>query len=429
MARTKTPAWQLFGNDPKQGDDGRIARSYYNDDAGVRHPVKRSGRTQGAVKQAMHHAVAEAKKLSEQLKEEAERLKEEAERLRKEAEQANQAPPLTLAEIAEDWLEVRKPAPVNIDESMQTGTPPTNQIRMQTWESYEENLCNHVLPKLGHVALDDVKTPLLEKTIHGMYNKTTGKGYRTADVAKQLLSQIMDYAVRQGHRIDNPVRYVSKVPNRHKAPVRLEPSVLTAVQSAVSVRQLEPGVGGPKPTSRLSDVVLLLRGTGMRVGEALAVRWDDVDIRGDAVLVTVSGTLVEKGGFYRQSYPKTSKSYRTLQLTNPLLREMFDRRRANSSATRTNAVFPTRNGTFTRLSNLRTDLKKALKASHLSERITPHTFRSTVGSVVAEAFSDEAAQKQLGHSSPETTRRHYIHRPDLVPDYSSGIDMSWLWDD
>ncbi|MDQ1053134.1 integrase [Arthrobacter sp. SORGH_AS 212] len=423
MARAKTPAWQLFSNDPKQGEDGRwIARSYYNDESGIRHSVKRSGRTHGAAKQAMHNAVAEAEKRSQQLKAEAERLK-------KEAEQAKKAPALTLAEVAESWLERRKPAPVQIDETLQSGTPPTTQIRMQTWISYADNLRNHVLPKLGHLALTELRTPHFEEVIHKMYDKKTLEGYRTADMAKQVLSQVMDYAVRQGHRLDNPVRFVSKVPSRHKVPVKLPTATLAAVQDAVRVRQPESGVGGPRPTSRLSDVVLLLQGTGMRVGEGLGIRWNDIKIKDAMVLVTVSGTLVEKEGFYRQVYPKSSKSYRTLQLTNPVLLEMFRRRYANKTETRTNAVFPTRNGTFTRLSNLRTDLKKAMKIAGLSEKITPHTFRSTVGSGVAEAFSDEAAQKQLGHSSPETTRKHYIQRPDLVPDYSSGIDMNWLMED
>lgn len=423
MARAKTPAWQLFGNDPKKGEDGRwIARSYYNDDAGIRHPVKRSGRSQGAVKQAMYRAVAEAKNLSEQLKEETERLK-------KEAEEAQEEPELTLTEVAEGWLERKKPAPVQIDETLQSGTPPTTQVRMQTWISYADNLHNHVLPELGSFGISELRTPHFEKAIHGMYDNETGEGYRTADMAKQVLSQIMDYAVRQGHRLDNPVRFVSKVPSTIKVPVKLPTATLAAVQEAVRTRQPEPGIGGPRPTSRLSDIVLLLQGTGMRIGESLGIRWDDVQIKGDMVLITVSGTLIEKGGFYRQVYPKSAKSIRTLQLTTPVLVEMFRNRYANRRETRTNAVFPTRTGTFMRLSNFRTELKKAMKAAGLSEKITPHIFRSTVGSGVAETFDYEAAQKQLGHSSPTTTLKHYVHLPDLVPDYSSGIDIARLLED
>lgn len=167
----------------------------------------------------------------------------------------------------------------------------------------------------------------------------------------------------------------------------------------------------------------------MRIGESLGIRWDDVQIKGDMVLITVSGTLIEKGGFYRQVYPKSAKSIRTLQLTTPVLVEMFRNRYANRRETRTNAVFPTRTGTFMRLSNFRTELKKAMKAAGLSEKITPHIFRSTVGSGVAETFDYEAAQKQLGHSSPTTTLKHYVHLPDLVPDYSSGIDIARLLED
>jgi integrase len=273
---------------------------------------------------------------------------------------------LTLEDLAGRWLEVRKPAPVKVDVAMQTGAPPTRELRMQTWISYENNLRNHVLPALGKFAVAEMKTPDFEDAIHSLYDKKAGTGYRTAEMAKQVLSQMMDYAVRQGHRSDNPVRFVSKVPTPHKAPVRLKPATLAAVQDAVKGRQPEPGIGGPKPTSRMSDVVLLLRGTGMRIGEALAVRWDDLRMSGDTVFVTVSGTLVEKGGaFYRQSYPKSWKSYRTLQLTSDCIQEMFRQRYANRCPTRTNAVFPTRNGTFVRLSNFRSDFRKATSASHL----------------------------------------------------------------
>lgn len=174
------------------------------------------------------------------------------------------------------------------------------------------------------------------------------------------------------------------------------------------MRQYAPGSQsqeseGPKPTGRLSDVVEFLFATGVRIGEAVAVRWDDIHFDGDRILVTVSGTLVEKDGlFYRQDYPKTD-SQRILQLTQDWIQAMIRQRHRNKRPTRTNAVFATRNGTFVRPSNLRSDLKKAKTAAHISEKITPYLFRSTVSSEIAEHYRDEAAQQQLGHSSPETT--------------------------
>jgi integrase len=247
MARAKMPAWQLFQYAPTKDESGRwTARGRYNDDAGVRHDIKRSGRTKGAADLALRRAVEEAQKRAEQRRKEAEAAKAEAS-------------VVTLEELSERWLAVRKPSPVKIDQTTQTGASPTSGLRMQTWTS-----------------------------------------------------------------------------------------------------------------GRPSDIVKFLFATGLRIGEALAVRWDDIRFDGDRILITVSGTLIEKDGlFYRQDYPKTD-SQRILQLTQDWIQDMIRQRHMNRRVTRTNAVFATRNGTFVRPSNLRADLRKAKKAAGTSEKISPH---------------------------------------------------------
>ena len=409
MSRAPMPVWELFKYPAVKDETTGVwtVRGRYRDDSGVRRDIKRSGKTAGAADRALRLAFKDAQVQSEQRTEQAQRMREAV---------------LTLGELAERWLESRKPAPVKIDQATQTGTVATDELRLQTWTSYEGNLRLHILPALGELSVSGLRTPDCERTIHGLYNKQAGTGYRTAAMAKQVLAQVMDYAVRQGHRPDNPVRSVSRIPNNKKTPVKLRPATVAAVHEAVRARQPEPGVGGPKPTSRLSDVVSLLMATGLRVGEVLAVRWDDIQINGPAMYLTVSGTLIErKGAFFRQNFPKTEDSQRTLPLTEDWIQAMIRRRHLNRRATPTNAVFPTRNGTFVRPSNFRDDLKKATGGSLIGEKITPHVFRSTVGTAVSEEFGHEAAQMQLGHSSPETTRRHYIQRPDIVPDYSSSL--------
>lgn len=407
------PAWELYKYKPAKDQTTGLwtARGRYRDDSGVRRDIKRSGKRAGAADRALRVAFKETQQRSEQRKEEA---------------QKNQEAVITVGELAERWLESRKPAPVKIDKTTQTGAAPTDDLRMQTWSSYKSNLRHHILPALGQLSVAGLRTPDCERAIHNLFDKKAGTGYRTAAMSKQVLKQVMDYAVRQGHRPDNPVRSVSRIPNPQKMPVQLEPATVAAVHEAVRLRQPEPGVGGPKPTSRLSDVVLLLVATGMRIGEVLAVRWNDIHISGTSMSVTVCGTLVERDGtFFRQSYPKTAKSHRTLPLSEVWIQAMIQRRHLNKRPSPTNAVFATRNGTFMRPSNFRSDLRKATAASPIREKITPHVFRSTVGSIIAENFGDESAQKQLGHASPQTTRRHYIKKPDVVPDYSSSLgDMA-----
>lgn len=402
MGRAKMLPWQLGEIHVNMDvDTGRwLARSRYRDGSGKSVAIKRQGRTKGGAKQAVRDAVTDAE------------AKWGA---------AKKDDVFTVARLAAEWLEVRRPATVVIDPVTQAGTTPTAGLRMQSWLQYEQKLNTHVLPVLGDIAVSALTTPMCQKVIHGLYTIETGTGFRTASLTKQVLQQLLDFAIQQGYRTDNPARSISKIHRKRAKPKAMTPSMVQRVHSAVADRQLEKGVGGPNPASRLADIVILLSATGMRVGEVLAIRWEDVDLLSTPTTVTVSGTLVEGRYFYRQDLRKTGEGDRIYPVTASWASGMLLRRSANAEATPTGAVFGTRNGTFYRPSNFRNDLKKALKAGLISEAITPHTFRRTVASELAEAFDDQAASIQLGHSSPEVTRRSYIARPNLIPDFSAGL--------
>lgn len=52
------------------------------------------------------------------------------------------------------------------------------------------------------------------------------------------------------------------------------------------------------------------------------------------------------------------------------------------------------------------------------EWVTPHTFRKTVATLTSEATTSELASRQLGHSSSQVTRDHYIAKPPVSADLS-----------
>lgn len=402
MARVKMLPWQPGAfNTKKDEATGRwVARSRYRNGAGESVMIKRLGRTKGAAEQAVRAAIREAEKSCGTTK---------------------TAGVLTVAELAADWLHVRRPASVVIDPQSQSGNSPTAGLRMQSWLQYEQKLTAHVIPALGDVPVEALTTPQCQRAIHGLYDIEAGTGFRTAALTKQVLQQLLDHAVQQGYRTDNPVRSISRIPRKRAKPKTMTPKTVLKVHAAVAERQVEPGVGGPKPTSRLADAVLLLAATGMRVGEVLALRWEDVDLSSTPATVTVSGTLVEGRYFYRQDFPKTEGSERIYPIAVAWASGMLLRRSGNAEATPTGAVFGTRNGTFWRPSNFRKDFAKALEDAGISEPITPHTFRRTVASQLAVWFDDQSAAIQLGHSSPEVTRRSYIVRPEMIPDFSEGL--------
>jgi len=125
-----------------------------------------------------------------------------------------------------------------------------------------------------------------------------GKGHTNARLAKTVLKQIMSYAVRHDLYIwGNPVVEVDRLrkPRKkpRKKPLGLSETTLVEVREAVRNWGLEPGRSGPRPSSVLADIVDVLPGTGARIGEVLAVRFDDVDLSGGVGKIAITGTLVE----------------------------------------------------------------------------------------------------------------------------------------
>jgi integrase len=97
--------------------------------------------------------------------------------------------------------------------------------------------------------------------------------------------------------------------------------------SAVDVNKLLLSADG----LRYRNVLVLIAATGLRRGEALALRWSDVD-PARAVLV-VRGTLGRVGGRLLITEPKTDRSRRTLPIS-PALVTMLQAHRADQEAER-----------------------------------------------------------------------------------------------
>ncbi|MCU1522260.1 MAG: hypothetical protein JWN19_2645, partial [Arthrobacter sp.] len=126
-------------------------------------------------------------------------VRAEREKYQRDSSDSEAVVELTVADLVTAWLDTYKPAPVEVDVETQTGRTPTDGLRMQTWLKYQSNARDHIVPRLGHYSVEGIRTPDCEVALHGIYNKKKGTGYRTAELAKQLFQQIMDYAVRQGH--------------------------------------------------------------------------------------------------------------------------------------------------------------------------------------------------------------------------------------
>jgi Phage integrase, N-terminal SAM-like domain len=190
-------------NTTKDEATGRwVARARYRDGAGKSVPIKRQGRTAGGAEQAVRAAVRAAEK---------------------NWGAASSTSPLTVARLAAEWLDVIRPASVIIDPQTQSGSTPNAGLRMQSWLQYQQKLTTHVVPVLGDIPVETLRTPQCQRAIHALYDVEAGTGFRTAALTKQVLQQLLDYAVQQGYRTDNPVRSISKIPRKRAKPEYFRP--------------------------------------------------------------------------------------------------------------------------------------------------------------------------------------------------------------
>jgi integrase len=335
-------------------------------------------------------------------------------------------PDMTVQALGEYWMRRR----------LEEARPPlTGQRRgdeggvvsLQTLAGYQTALSQIINPRLGGLRLIEARTGVLDEVL-----ARVDLSGRTTRVARSVLAQMFAMAVRHDALAANPVREVRRAPRRRRAVQAL------TVQQARDLLQLtashQEGVardergllmGGTRRTSDLHDVVLLLLGTGMRIGEALALRWTDLDSHADIPSVRVAATMVEPrrdaatgqvfvAGLHRQS---TTKTGATRSIALPLVVvEMLKRRRPGEPAQfDRQPVFPHSGGGFLWPNNVRTKLRGVVADTPLAG-VSPHTLRRTVGTLVAHSAGLDAARDVLGHRDPSVTARHYVAETGCVID-------------
>jgi integrase len=210
-----------------------------------------------------------------------------------------------------------------------------------------------------------------------------------------VVSSIITEAVRHGVLNHNAMRDVR--PAKANAVKATERDTKRALTRAERQHVLEVAAAHEGATSAdVVDVVAVLAGTGVRISEALALRWEDVDLTAKTVMVR--GT-------------KNASSKRLLSLPDWLAERLSERAEHGGSR---GLVFPSPGTGDVAKPRDRRNVARVLR-DVLDEAgcpwATPHTFRRTVASLLDEAGMPLAlAANQLGHSDPSMTARVYLGR-------------------
>lgn len=311
---------------------------------------------------------------------------------------------VSVGEMAEKWLESR------------------HDLRKSTWWKYRGIIDNHVSPRWGDLPLNAVTREDIATWVASLLKPKSengsGLGPSQARHAYRVLAMVLEWCVPRRLQI-NPARGV-KLPIRPEA----EHVYLTYEQ----IETLADAAGGLKtkygvPTASAAvnrALILLLAYTGLRWGEAAALRIGRVDL--EKRRLRIATTFYEINGVQHEGLPKTGKR-RTVPIPASLVPEL---RRTIDGRPDNELVFRTGRGHSLRANNWRVrEFNAAVKAAKLQvEGLTPHKLRHTAASLAIAAGADvKVLQQMLGHADAAMTLNIYGHLfPDRLDEVADTLD-------
>lgn len=260
-----------------------------------------------------------------------------------------------------------------------------------------------IIPVLGHVRLDRVNVADVNRLMLDMAK--AGKADSTRRNCYTTLRKSLDDAVVNGLLATNPAHKVKQPRTK-----RREARFLTTDEVARLLVCAE-GV-------RYASVVRFILGTGLRRGEALALRWDDVDL--DRGLARIKGSLVRQHGRLIVSDTKTKSSRRTVALS-PAMVGLLTRQKATQAVERLQAgnlwegsgfVFATALGVAVEPQNMLRTVREAANKAGMTG-VTVHTLRHTYATTaLLHGVPLKVVSVNLGHASIQITADIYGHVTD-----------------
>jgi integrase len=279
-----------------------------------------------------------------------------------------------------------------------------SDLAASTRQLYRAAARRYVIPALGSLLVGELTVPTIERALASIRSR---HGPQPARAARRALSSLCHCAVRHGALRVNPMRDTRPIVCPRKR-VR----ALTVGEAADLLARLRAD-----PTAvrlDLADFVEFMLGTGVRIGEACAVREAVLDMDAGTVHVNATVVRVNSAGLQIQPRTKTAGSERILHLPQHLVRMIKRRRLAGHPPGPSGVIFTSPTGLIRDPSNTQADLRAALDRAGY-RWVSSHVFRKTVASRLDdEGYGIRHIADQLGHSRPSTTMDYYLGRHALT---------------
>ena len=274
-------------------------------------------------------------------------------------------------------------------------------VKLRTFERYKYNVEKHINPEIGDYDLNNLSASVLQdfvlKKLESGNLKTGGQLANNSvigivNIIKAALSQAVSFEIIQ-----------KEYSNKIKLPAPTEKPVNAFKKQ--EQQKIEQYCLNSKKQNHIGIVICLY--TGLRIGELLALTWDDIDFANGLMKVDKEAYKIKQNGVWHTiiDKPKTKSSIRVIPLPKTLLSKLKDIKKKSKNehiiSTRENKVVDTRSyqKTFERI------LRK-LNIPYKNFHSLRHTFATRA---VELGIDVKSLAEIMGHKNPTVTLQRYTH--------------------
>ena len=275
------------------------------------------------------------------------------------------------------------------------------KVRASSHQTYKGYIENHIKPNIGNIPLEKLTTMDLQKLYHKLLTKgrverkesekqPEGLSAKTVRNINQVISSAMDLAVAQKIITESPTNACELPKVEHRE------------MQTVAVEQLSAFLNEAK-RSGVYEMYYIELATGLRRGELLGLKWQDIDWKNG--IIKVRRQVARVDGQIIEAPLKTRNSYRAVTISQQAI-EVLKQQKAK---TNDQYVFPSPNGGPISPDSVNNMLKRVLARAGIP-KVRFHDLRHTFATIALQNGVDiKTVSGMLGHFSAGFTLDTYAH--------------------
>lgn len=287
-----------------------------------------------------------------------------------------------------------------------------NKLKPASYDRLESTVMNHIIPNLGTLKMDKVTRDHIQQLMNQLYKKQK-LSYSSVKKVYVALNAGYKHALMTDDVLKNPCVGVVLPDSKERTK-----QVLSLSKEEVKriKEELAKTKNNGDPLYYYSDVFLLILNTGLRMGEALSLRWDDVDLKNRTITINKNQIMTKKrdadgnvlGGYElrTQNSTKTASGNRIVPINHSASIALQKLKMGNATPyvivnSKDNLVLP---------SDLERAFHVVLRNAGVKDDYGIHVLRHTFASMLfAKSVDIKIVSQLLGHSTVKITYDTYVH--------------------